>query len=191
MSRFKIVKKHGRLEKRAVHRSPSFVSWKEKLVRAAVGRLSWMTPLEEQLEKALADDEFVIWTLLLLVQDLRRQDNLCEFVMIQHDGRGVQLTMYADDRRSGIVFRQQAIYSAHRRLAEWVNLGWEKLKGWGCVMDTALMTGWDPPLVLRITLYPPNGSNFHAICKKMWVEGGPRYAPSAMDLMAEVYKRFT
>jgi hypothetical protein len=192
MSRFKIVKKHGRLEKREVYRHPPWVDWKEKLYKAVSS-----TPYpyhmrldEQQVIQAMADDEFVIWALLLMFEDMRRHDSTIDFFVFMHEGRGVRLTMYAGNR-FGIVFRQSALYAAHRRLAEWVSLGWEKLVGWQIDISTGMSPGRDPPLSLRITLYPPNSSNFHHICRELWVALGPNAALSVQILSEAVYRRFT
>jgi hypothetical protein len=191
MSRFKIVKKHGRFEKREVRRHPHWVDWKEKILTATVGKSqNWMTSSEEKLEKSMSDDEFVIWSLLLMFENLRRHDSAIDFFMFMHEGRGVRLHMYAGNR-FGIVLRQSAMYAAHRRLAEWVSYGWEYLVGWKVDIATSMSAGYDPPLILRITLYPPSGSNFYQICRGLWTKLGPSAAPSVQILSEAVYRRFT
>lgn len=189
MSRFKIVKKHGHLEKRPLRRSAKWTDWKEKLIRGVVNRsLSWMSVREEAVAEKFPDAEYVVWCLLVLTSDMGRRYMAIEFYALMHEGRGIRITLAASSKY-GAQMRTSVIASVHERLMKWMPYGIDKLVGWHWEITTQVSPEVSAQPHIKITLYPPKDSNFYAVCRELYEKHGDMYTWSVMHLQEAIYAK--
>jgi hypothetical protein len=161
MSRYKIVKKHGRLEKHKFRRCPPHNDIKQTILNRLFPQGHLGNFDENSIYARLTGPDFIVWVIFLALQYSRRCGRLDNVVKIKHEGRGLSIQV-------GGGWGSEA----DTQIPEVLREHWQKFKGWdiGYAIRVEAVEGmviWS-----ELTLYPAVGTITYNVCKRLYAIKG-------------------